>query len=189
MHQRHFMRRGALNVNSDGKALPIRDGHDLRPLAARGLAHGSASVLGGREAAVDERFLQIQMAFVVERLRENFEEAPKQAGADPVLKSPVAGLIRRMAVREVRPRGPGPQNPKDAVQYGAVLFPGTPSAVFPVRERGQEGADEGPLPVGEVTGMRQRRKGHLARMPFVRRVRQSFNSHYGVYREGCNEPP
>jgi hypothetical protein len=58
-----------------------------------------------------------------------------------------------------------------------------------VRERGQEGADEGPLPVGEVTGMRQRRKGHLARMPFVRRVRQSFNSHYGVYREGCNEPP
>jgi len=63
-------------------------------------------VLGGREAAVDERFLQIQMAFVVERLRENFEEAPKQAGADPVLKSPVAGLIRRIAVREVRPRGP-----------------------------------------------------------------------------------
>jgi hypothetical protein len=26
------------------------------------------------------------------------------------------------------------------------------------------------LLVGEVTGMRQRRKGHLARMPFVRRV-------------------
>jgi len=87
MHQRHFMRRGALNVNSDGKAVPIRDGHDFRPLAALGLAHGSASVLGGREAAVDERFLQIQMAFVVERLRENFEEAPKQAGADPVLKA------------------------------------------------------------------------------------------------------
>ena len=65
MHKRHFMRRGALNVNSDGKALPIRDGHDFRPLAALGLAHGSASVLGGREASVDERFLQIQMAFVV----------------------------------------------------------------------------------------------------------------------------
>jgi hypothetical protein len=32
--------------------------------AALGLAHGSASVFGGREAAVDERFLQIQMAFV-----------------------------------------------------------------------------------------------------------------------------
>jgi len=64
-------------VNSDGKDLPIRDGHDFRPLPALGLAHGRASVLGGREASVDERFLQIQMAFVVERVRENFEEAPK----------------------------------------------------------------------------------------------------------------
>jgi hypothetical protein len=96
MHQRHFMPRGALNVNSDGKALPIRDGHDFDPLPRLVLPHRSASVLGGREAAVDERFLQIQMAFVVERLRENFEEAPKQGGADPVLKSPVAGLIRRI---------------------------------------------------------------------------------------------
>jgi len=125
------MRCGALNLNSDGKAVPIRDGHDFRPLAALGLAHGSASVLGGREAAVDERFLQIQMAFVVERLRENFEEAPKQAGP--------------------------------------VLFPGALGGLS-ARERGQEGADEGPLVVGEVTGMRQRRKGHLARMRIVRRV-------------------
>ena len=98
MHQRHFMRRGALNVNSDEKALPIRVSHGFRPLAALGLAHGSASVLGGREASVDERFLQIQIAFVVERLREDFEDGPQQAGADPVLKSPVAGLIRRIAV-------------------------------------------------------------------------------------------
>jgi hypothetical protein len=42
------------------------------------------------------------MAFVVERRRENFEEAPKQAGPDPVLKSPVAGLIRQIAVRPRR---------------------------------------------------------------------------------------
>ena len=110
------------------------------------------------------------MAFVVERLCENFEEPPKQAGADPVLKSPVAGLIRRIAVREVRPRGPGPQNRKDAVEYGAVLLPGAPAAVCTARERGQEGADEGPVLVGEVTGMRHRKKGYLARMPFMRRA-------------------
>ena len=107
------MRCGALNLNSDGKAVPIRDGHDFRPLAALGLAHGSASVLGGREAAVDERFLQIQMAFVVERLRENFEDAPQQAGADPVLKSPVAGLIRRIAVWQVGPRERRSSGPRE----------------------------------------------------------------------------
>ena len=96
------------------------------------------------------------MAFIVERLRENFEEAPKHAGADPVLKSPVAGSIRRIAVREVRPRSKGCRSVRrGSLSRGA-------SAVFPARERGQEGADEGPLRVGEVTGMRQRRKGHLA---------------------------
>jgi hypothetical protein len=92
------MRRGALHVHRNGQALPIRDGHDLRPLAALGLAHRGATLLSWREAPVDERFLQIQIAFVVERLREDFEDGPQQAGADPVLKSPVAGLIRRIAV-------------------------------------------------------------------------------------------
>src|SRR5207253_10484936 len=33
-HQRHFMRRGALEVDGDGTALTISDGHDLRPFAA-----------------------------------------------------------------------------------------------------------------------------------------------------------
>jgi hypothetical protein len=80
------------------------------------------------------------MAFVVERLRENFEEAPKQAGADPVLKSPVAGLMRRIAVREVRSQGPGPQNPKDAVEYVAVLLPGAPRRSFRHASVWEEGA-------------------------------------------------
>jgi hypothetical protein len=35
------------------------------------------------DALVDERFLQIQMAFVVERLPEHFEDGP-QAGSDPL---------------------------------------------------------------------------------------------------------
>jgi hypothetical protein len=86
--------------------LPIGDCHDLRPLAAFRLAHARASPLGGREASVDERFLKIQIPLVVERLRENFEDAPQQAGADPVLKSPVAGLASRPRERQSSgPRG------------------------------------------------------------------------------------
>ena len=139
MHQRHVMRRGALNVNGDGKALPILDGHDFRPLAALGLAHGSASMLGGREASVDERFLQIQIAFVVERLRENFEEAPKQAGADPLLKSPVAGLIRRIAVREVRPRGPVLRIQRTPFSTARFSFQGRPRRSFRRASVGKKG--------------------------------------------------
>jgi hypothetical protein len=51
------------------------------------LAIRRASLLRWREAPVDERFLQIQVAFVVERLRKDFEDGPQQADADPVLKS------------------------------------------------------------------------------------------------------
>ena len=76
-HERHFMRRRALNVNGDGKALAIGDGHDLRALAALRFAHAGPTLLRGREASVDERLVQIQIAFVVQRLRENFEDAPQ----------------------------------------------------------------------------------------------------------------
>jgi hypothetical protein len=92
-HQRHFMRRGALDVDGDRTALTISDGHDLQPFAALGLAHGGASSLGGREAPVDECFLQIQISFVVKCLCEDLEDAPQHAGADPPLKSTVAGLV------------------------------------------------------------------------------------------------
>jgi len=47
----------------------------------------SASLLGWREAPIDERFVGVQC------LSENFEDAPQQADADPLLKPPMAGLI------------------------------------------------------------------------------------------------
>jgi hypothetical protein len=50
---------------------------DLRGLAALRFAHAGPTLLRGREASVDERFVQIQIAFVVQRLRENFEDAPQ----------------------------------------------------------------------------------------------------------------
>jgi hypothetical protein len=41
----------------------------------------------------------------VEGLREDFEDGPQRAGADPLLKPPVAGLMRRLAGPQVRPMG------------------------------------------------------------------------------------
>src|SRR5262245_23035908 len=104
------MRCGALDVDGDRQTLTICDGHDLRPFAALGLAHAGASALGLREAPAYECFLQIQITFVVERPREDFEDAPQHSGTDPLLKPPVAGLIRGIAVRQVCPRSSGPQD-------------------------------------------------------------------------------
>lgn len=44
-------------------------------------ADASASLLGWREAPIDERFLQIQIALVVQCLSEDFEDAPQHADA------------------------------------------------------------------------------------------------------------
>ena len=75
VYQCDFVRRGALHVDGDREPLTIGDGHDLRPLATFRLADARASLLGWRETPIDERFLQIQIALLVECLSEDFEDA------------------------------------------------------------------------------------------------------------------
>jgi hypothetical protein len=80
------------------------------------------------------------------------------------LKPPVAGLIRRIAVRQVGPPSAGPQDPQNAIEHGVVLPPRAPSTVLSARQFGQEATNEVPLLVGEVTGMRRIKGGHPATM-------------------------
>jgi hypothetical protein len=83
-------------VNRYRESAAIGNRHDLRALPALRLAHAGASVLGSCEAPIDEGVLQIQIAFVVERLGEDLENAPQQTRAHPLLKPPVARLIGLM---------------------------------------------------------------------------------------------
>jgi len=103
----------------------------------------------------------------VESLGEDLENAPQHTRAHPLLKPPVAGLIGGIPVREIGPWGAGPEDPQDAVEHRTILPPWAPPAVCAARQLGQEGPNQNPLLVGEVTGMRRSRKGHPARMPFV----------------------
>jgi hypothetical protein len=121
-------------------------------------------LLGGGEAPVYKRFPQIQTAFIEECLGENFEDAPQHARADPLPKPAVACLIRRIPVWKVGPRSAGPQDPENAIEHGTVLCPRTPSTVLSARQLGQEGRNEVPLLVGQVTAMRRIKKGDPARM-------------------------
>jgi hypothetical protein len=93
-----------------------------------------------------------------------------------VLKSPMAGLMRRIAVRQVGPGSAGPEDPEDAIEYRAMLPPGASSTVWPARQRWQEGPNEGPLLIREVTGMTGS-GGHPDRMAATRR---GFSQHNGV---------
>jgi hypothetical protein len=113
-----------------------------------------------RQAPIDEGFLQIQMAFVVEGMGEHFQDPPQHARANPLLKPAVAGLIREIAVRQVSPRGSGSEDPRDAIEHGAVLPPRAAPAVFAARQLGQGGPNQNPLLVGKVTGMRRGKNDH-----------------------------
>ena len=117
-----------------------------------------------RKFSASRLYRTIQIAFVVECLGKDLEDAPQHARADPLLKPPVAGLLRRIAVRQVRPWGAGPPDPLDAIEHGTVLPPRAPATVFAARQFGQEGPNEDLLLVREVTGMRRSKKGHPARM-------------------------
>jgi hypothetical protein len=107
------------------------------------------------------------MAFVVECLTEDFKDAPQHAGADPLLKPAVAGLIRRIAVRQVSPRCSSSQNPQDAVEHRTVLPPRAPSTVCAAHRFGQETPNQVPFLVREVTRMKRSREGHPARMAAI----------------------
>lgn len=89
----------------------------------------------------------------------------------------MAGLIRRIAVRQVGPGSAGPEDPEDAIEYRAMLPPGASSTVWPARQRWQEGPNEGPLLIREVTGMTGS-GGHPDRMAPA--TRRGFSQHNGV---------
>jgi hypothetical protein len=124
--QGDFVRRGTLDVNRDRESAAIGDRYDLRALPRIRLAHAGASLLRWCEAPIDDGFLQIQIAFVVESLGEDLENAPQHTRAHPLLKPPVARLIGGIPVREIGPWGAGPEDPQDAVEHRTILPPRAP---------------------------------------------------------------
>jgi hypothetical protein len=91
--------------------MPVSDRHDLRPLATFRLPDTGPALLRGRETAVNEGLPQVKAALVVERLGNDGEDVLQHSGLNPLLKTPMAGLVRGVAVWQVRPRGPCPQDP------------------------------------------------------------------------------
>src|SRR5262249_33729492 len=93
LHQRDFMRRGALHVYRRWKTMAVSDLHNLRPLAAFRLPDTAPSLLGGRETAINECLPQMKVAFVVERRGNDGEDVLQHSGLNPLLKTPMAGLV------------------------------------------------------------------------------------------------
>jgi hypothetical protein len=100
---------------------------------------------------VDESFRQVQLSSTTQVLGESPQNLLQRAVADPALKSPVAGLVRRVAPWQVRPRRTGAKDPQHAIEDVSRIAerPSTPVLV----ERlflGKNRLDQSPLLFGEV---------------------------------------
>lgn len=71
----------------------------------------------------------------------------------PLLEVAVAGLVRRVAIRQIRPLGTGPKNPKGPVQDLAQVLARSPSAILPPPVHRQQRRDELPLGIREIHGV------------------------------------
>jgi hypothetical protein len=98
---------------------------------------------------VDEGFREIDFAAVAEIGGQPFEEPIESPTALPQLKAPVTRLIRRVARRQIGPRGAGPQDPQDAVEDGARVGPRATASIG-TAARPKRRLEHGPLGVGEI---------------------------------------
>src|SRR5262249_36738694 len=84
-------------------------------------------------------FLQIQIAFVVESLGEDLENAPQHTRAHPLLKPPVARLLGGIPVREIGPWGAGPRIHKMPLSTARFSRHGRPRPSVGRASLGREG--------------------------------------------------
>ena len=77
------------------------------------------------------------------------QQPPEDAGALPRLKPAMAGLVRRIAGRQVVPRRPRPQYPEHTVHDGAGVLPRAAAAIG-TTARAKERFENLPLLVSEV---------------------------------------
>src|SRR5882672_5439710 len=97
-----------------------------------------------------EALAQVELAATSEVLRQRREDAVEDAGARPLLVSPVAGRWRRIPFGHVAPVRSGAQDPQDPVQHLAVVAPRAAAPIGANLRLGDQRLDDRPLSVREI---------------------------------------
>ena len=103
--------------------LPCRD-HWLDPRVAIALVagHPGGGTTGADDRAVDAPQVMLDLAPIVQFVQQRHGDADPGAVLPPAVEARVDRLPRAVALGEVAPRGPGVQNPEDAVDEGAIYI-------------------------------------------------------------------
>jgi hypothetical protein len=104
------------------------------------------------------------LAPVAQILGESLQDVAQQPGAAPVLKAPMAGLVRRIASRQVVPRGARAQDPEGPIERGPRVGPRATAPIgAPLRTK--QRFEYVPLLVGEVHAFDVRQTSLLVHQP------------------------
>lgn len=100
---------------------------------------------------VDESLREVQLSTTTQVLGEGSKDPFESAIPDPALKPTVAGLVRRVAPWQIRPRSPGAKYPEHAIEDvpGIAVGPTTSVLVKCLFLR-EKRLDQSPLLFGEV---------------------------------------
>src|SRR5512146_1049375 len=102
--------------------------------------------------AIDERLCQVELASIAQVFRESTKHSLERSVLVPRLKASMAGLVRRIPTRQVRPRRTSAEDPHHAVDDITWIAPRTPAFFarpLPLVAR-KAAFDRVPLLVGEV---------------------------------------
>jgi hypothetical protein len=105
---------------------------------------------GPYEGAVDEALREVDFASLVQVLRERVEHPVQRAIATPLLEATMAGLIRRVARRQVLPWSTRAENPQNAIEHVSRIAPRASSSIASPPRLGNQRLDEVPLLFGQI---------------------------------------
>jgi hypothetical protein len=146
----HLVMRSRGGTGGERKTKTVCHCHELRPFAPLGRSHTFAPFFRHHKRAVDETFREIEFAPLFEIAGHCLLYPLERALTHPALEAAVAGLVRRLPLRQIRPLGSGSQNPENPIEHLATAASRSPASVGAPRHLANQWLDHLPLFVRHV---------------------------------------
>ncbi len=107
-----------------------------------------APFFSGSEGSVEEAGIEFDASSCLHVESKRFKDVVEDAASHPVLKATMAGLVRRIVLRQILPMRTGLEHPQDAFEDAAIVLTRA-AAGFKALQRRNKGCDNIPLRVGD----------------------------------------
>ena len=143
-----FMRRSRRRVDGERKTRAVCHRHELRTLAPLGLSHSEPPFLATTNVPSIKHSDRSSSPRCLRSSASASSTLRSVPSRHPLLESAMAGLVRRESLGQVLPACAAAQNPENAVQDFASIFPRSATSVFAARRWWNQRLDDCPLFIG-----------------------------------------